>query len=88
MFRAKFDQPAKKLINKIIISLHMKIIKIPDVHYFKHGWVSFNTNRKDRELYYEISIWNDESADHTIMEQGIVKDKEHLNELQNSDNVN
>jgi len=65
----------------------MKIIKIPDVCYFKHGWVSFGTSRKDRELYYEISMWNDESANHTIIEQGIVKNQEHLQELQNLGNV-
>jgi len=54
VFSAKFIQSAKKLIKKNIIPSYMKLIKTPDVVYFKHGWVEFFTSRKDRGLYLSL----------------------------------
>ena len=82
VFSAKLCQSAKKLIKKNIIPPYMKLIKTPDVVYFKHGWVEFFTSRKDRGLYYEIVKWTDDKTSHSIIEEGLVRNPQHLEALQ------
>lgn len=65
--------------------VEMKVDKAPKTHNFKHGYVSFNKQRHDGELYYKKKLWTGE--DHLTLitlETGKVKDEAHLKELQTS----
>lgn len=59
----------------------MKVIRTPEVNYFEGGWVKFSTKRKGGELYYTIDSWNRDKSYRITIEQGKVKDKDHLKEL-------
>ncbi len=60
----------------------MKVIRTPEDHYFHSGYVTFSTSRKDGELSYKIVLWNKERTRLSISDEGKVKDKDHLKELQ------
>lgn len=60
----------------------MKVIRTPDENYFSGGYVKFSTSRKDGELYYTITVWNENKTKLTTTEKGKVKDEAHLKELQ------
>ena len=59
----------------------MKLIRTPDENYFKNGYVKFSTSRKDGELYYKITLYNNKNQLYCA-ENGKVKDEKHLKELQ------
>lgn len=48
-------------------------------HYFKHGWVKFAVDRKPKQLMYLINRCTISNL--SDLEKGIVKDKEHLDQL-------
>lgn len=59
----------------------MKTRRTPNENYFTGGYVKFSTSRKDGELYYEITLYNDKTQLYCA-EKGKVKDEAHLKELQ------
>lgn len=51
----------------------------PLEHYFKNGWVKFAVDRKTKQLMYLINGCT--ASNLSDLERGIVKDKEHLDQL-------
>jgi len=64
----------------------MKITRTPEDYYFHSGYVTFSTSRKDGELSYKIVLWNEDRTRLSTFEEGKVKDKAHLDELQIMEN--
>jgi len=60
----------------------MKTIRTPEDNYFHSGYVTFSTSRKNGELYYKIVLWNKDRTRLSTSEEGKVKDKDHLKELE------
>jgi len=60
----------------------MKVIRTPEINYFKGGQVEFSTSRKDGELYYTLSKWDEDKSNSTVLDTGKVRDEAHLKELQ------
>ena len=87
MFSAKLLQPTQALIQKCDQPLHMKLIKTPDVEYIESGWIVFSTSRKDRELHYTITKWNETETTYRVIEEGLVRNQQHLEELQSYDDI-
>ena len=60
----------------------MNTIRTPEENNFTGGYVKFSTSRKDGKLYYKIVLWNKDKTRLSTSEEGKVKDKDHLKELQ------